>query len=260
MIYKSVSVGNVIARVIRNTRVQDSSYLLDMPEWIAEAAGFMKTRFQYSPRFEDVTINFYKGKLPCDLEHITAVEYDGTRLKQRTLSKHHSTGHNLSIPDLNTIAIATPVPIATEAGTIMWGTQYTEDASVAIAKKEHTFHSYDTEMGVINTTFADGQVRIHYAAHPIDADGYLLIPDNEDYKQALYYYIRGMMIGAGFKDNAFNESELMRRFELHAARAIGQIRYPSVESMEAKVDALVRFIPASNYYENFFKADPEAPL
>lgn len=255
MIYQSVSIKSVIARIIRNTRMQDPSYLFDMYEWIPEAMGYMRTKFELTHKYADVTINFHKGRLPCDLHHITAVEYNGHRLAMGSTSKHLSTGH-ISESEQN-LPTSTLAPTTTITGGTTWNTAFSSTGNTLPA---HPSDMYTIDLGYISTTMADATVRVHYKAVPCDEDGMPLIPDNEDYKQALYYYVRGMMGGVGYKDPIFSYNDLMQRFELHAARAIEQITYPSVDSMENKVNLLSRLIPQGNYFDNFFRADgPEQP-
>jgi hypothetical protein len=114
---------------------------------------------------------------------------------------------------------------------------------------------YTLDMGYITTSFCDGTVVVHYKAIPTDSDGLPLIPDNENYKQALYWYVRAMMIGSGFKDPVFDEKEMMQRFEAYAARAINEVSYPSPDQKEQQLKLHVRFIPPANYWENFFRVD-----
>lgn len=218
MIYQSVSIQPVIARVIRNTKIQDTTYIMDMDEWIPEAMGLMHTRTTLSSKGPvPVEIVFHKGKLPCDLYHLVAVRYCGKRLVE---------GNSIN-------------KMVKDTGTIPY---------------------YNIEMGFITTSFQDGSADIFYAAQPVDIDGLPLIPDNEDYKEALAYYCRAKMVGCGYKDPVFSEQVLMERFEKHAARAIGAIRYPSVDSMEQKVTTMVNFIPPQNYFDNFFRVDADEPV
>jgi hypothetical protein len=119
----------------------------------------------------------------------------------------------------------------------------------------HPSEYYQIEMDYINTSIRDGEVRIHYLSQPLDKDGFPLIPDNENYKEALYYYVRAKMIGCGYKDTVYSERELMERYEMYAARAMGQIKYPSTDIVQSRIDAMVRFIPPQNYWENYFRTD-----
>lgn len=254
MIYQSVSIESVIARVIRNTRIQDSSYLHDMKEWIPEAMGLMQTKTVLSSRFEDVQIDFHKGKLPCSLHHIQAVEYNGRRLREGASVKNIATSQK--IPDSDPIVTSTLAPTVTDDH-VFWGPQFSSDSAEGCNALPLCSEYYQVEMGYITTSFADGTVRIYFAAQPVDENDLPLIPDNENYKQALYYYCRAMMIGAGYHDTVYNLTSLMTLFEVHAARAISQIRYPSVDSMPDKVTSMVRFLPQENYFDNYFRPDAE---
>lgn len=227
MLYKSCSIQSVIARVIRNTRVQDSSFLYDMHEWIAEAMGLLKTSMSLDKAYADIKICFHKGKLPTGLMSIQAVEYKGKRLRMGLSQKHYSK-EDVTFSDAF-------------------------HKSEEVHKLEEGEHCYNIEMDYITTTIKEGCVRVHYLALPSDDDGYPLIPDNENYKEALYYYIRAKMIGAGFEDKVYREDVLLMRFETYGRRAINEITYPSVDKMESILQRDLYFVPPPNYYDNFFK-------
>ena len=252
MVYNSTSINEVIARVIRNTRVQDSSYIEDMMEWIPEAMGQMKTRYEYVALYKDITINFHKGKLPCGEIYVEAVQYNNTRLPLSSTVKHYATGHNLTAkeptPTVFSAVIETdPTPNENH----FWSS--TLEAVANCPVNEHNW--FAIEMGWITTSFADGVIRLYYKSQPLDENGLPLIPDNENYKQAIYWYVRAMMVGAGYKESVFTMDYLMAKFELHARRAINEITYPTPEEKEQQLKVQVRLIPPSNYYENFYRVD-----
>lgn len=260
MIYQSVSIKEQIARIIRNTRVQDTSYIIDMKEWIGEAMGIMKTKFVLSPKWEDVIIRFHKGKLPIDLDYIEAVEHYGRRIPQgNSIRNLDAPGEKVDarLGTTNGFEFVpqfydTPAQSNPQENSII----FTQDLKSTMNLPFHNNAWYTIDIiGYINCSIRETKLRIHYKAIPCDEDGMPLIPDNEDYKQALYYYCRAMMIGAGYKDNAFSFDKIMGPggyFEVHAARAIGQITYPSVESMEFKLNGHVRLVKDENYFHNFF--------
>src|SRR6202012_2201528 len=76
----SSPIQEVIAMILRRTRVQDTSYLINLNEWIPEAMSLLKTKFVMVNKYADVVINFHKGTLPNDIDHIEAVEHNGRRL------------------------------------------------------------------------------------------------------------------------------------------------------------------------------------
>jgi len=270
MLYNSVSINEVIARIVRNTRLQDSSYITDFQEWIPEAMEYMKTSYDLKPTFKDVQIIFHKGKLPCDLVWLEAVEYEGQRIGTSGTVKNYKTGHNIpgnstDLDNLTTFSsLILPVPDNTyfDENNLFWSStvQPTTVAGHLDAngcRQPSTF--YDIELGYITTSFADGYVRLHYKARPVDGDGLPLIPDNNNYKEAIYYYVRAKMIGTGYPDKVYNEQDLMQRFETYARRAINEITYPTPDEREQEMKTFVRFIPPANYWENFFRVDNSEP-
>lgn len=270
MIYKSCSIDQVIARIIRNTRIQDSSYIADFNEWIPEAMGYMQVNRDLSPKFEDVNIVFHKGKLPCDLEYIEAVEYNGIRLGTSNTVKNYATGHDLrstsssnllDTPLFKSIIEATPNQTYYDENNLMYKSDIqpvTNNLNQQTCNPQPTNY-YGVELDYLLTSFSDGKVRLHYMARPSDENGLPLIPDNENYKEAIYNYVRAKMIGTGYKDTVYNERELMERFEIYARRAINEITYMSPDQVEQQLKTQVRFIPPANYWENFFRTDKAEP-
>lgn len=252
MIYKSTSIRDVIGRVIRNTRLQDTSFIADMHVWIPEAMGLMKTKTVLASRYRDVPIVFNIGELPADLDHITAVAYGTQRLSQVS-NPRGTTGFpriagNLTYRQQVSMTISQEGPVAYQSIVTA------NDDCLTLPMCQG--HWYDIEMGYIRTSVPDCSLRVFYKGIPLDEDGLPLIPDQEDYKQAIYWYVRAMMIGAGFEDRIFSYQYCNDKFELHAARAISSIRYPTVDSMEMKAANLNRLVKIpGDYFNSFFGTD-----
>jgi hypothetical protein len=246
MIHKSTSINEVIARVIRNTRIQDNSYILDMMEWIPEAMGYMRTKMELSPKCKPIDIHFHKGRLPCGLVHLEAVVYENTRMRYNTGIAHNMP--NKEVTDLFISVIGTE---ESPNGNAFW------KSTINPFTLEESKEKYSVEMDYINTSICDGTVYIYYLSLPLDSNDLPLIPDNENYKEAIYYYCRAKMIGSGYKDSVFSERELIERFENYAARAMAQITYPSIDIMQERINSMVRLIPSQDYWDNMFNVSPE---
>src|ERR1700743_1025185 len=88
-------IQEVMARVIRWTRVNDTSYIADMDEWLAEGMGLMQTKFTLVPLIQDIVINFHKGQLPRGIEFVEAIALNGRRLKKMNgITAPHHERHN----------------------------------------------------------------------------------------------------------------------------------------------------------------------
>jgi hypothetical protein len=254
MIYQSVSMKSVIGRVIRNTRLQDTSYIADMHDWLYEAMGMLETRQSTSGKAEDITISFHKGKLPCGLRWLDAVEYNGCRLHLGNSVRPVSREVVLSQPTDGLSVFATQIDkIVPVENHLLWSSTLAQ----VNRKPLSTSNFYEVEMGYISTSMCDAVVTVYFRAVPTDKDGLPLIPDNENYKQALYFYARAQLIGSGYPDKVFSYEQCEQRFEHYGARALGEISYPSPDEMENIKNTLVRFIPPPNYWENFFRAGEE---
>lgn len=272
MIYQTVSIQEVIARVVRNTGVQDSRYILAMDEWIPEALGQMAIRQATSKWWEDIYITFHKGKMPCDLHSIEAIEYNG----QNLLPSNSLKMVGAAMPAFNKYSrvvsssqfTSMPQTYQVDHGDGTTGRLYDSSAqpqsfctqASADCQKLIRCHGewYQVEVpGYITTSFKCGWIRVHYKRIPCDEDGLPLIPDNENLKHAIYWYCRGMMQGAGWEDPVYRSIEQLLgpqgKFEFHAGRAISEITYPTLGEMELAVRNLNKMIKDENYYDRFFE-------
>lgn len=274
MIYTTTSIEETIGRVIRNTRVQDSSYITDMWEWIPEAMAKMQTRQAKRNYWKDVEIHFYKGRLPCGLDSIKAVEYNGCRLRYSNSARTADAALHCP-PNSSEVASTTGFISVPTVWTTPSDTQIYQSALAPLPLCTQDLQSclglplcdltYFTELDYIGLDrLSEACIRVHYLSIPLDENGLPLIPDNENYKTAIYYYCRGMMIGAGYEDKVFTYDKLMAPvvglFEVHAARAIAQIRYPSPDQMESRINTGTRFVPPADYFSRFFSTTPEQPI
>lgn len=98
---------DVITRIIRNTRLKDTSYISDAHEWVYEAMEMMQTQQTLEGHWQDVSITFHKGKLPCGLVWVDAVEYQGKRLPEgggmRPAEKDRRISHEGSSAYISTV-------------------------------------------------------------------------------------------------------------------------------------------------------------
>ena len=267
MIYKSVSIKEIIGKVIRDTRIQDPSYIIDMHEWIPEAMAELRTQYELTNYLEEVKVEFHKGKMPCNLQTLLAVEHNGARMRYTSRVKNTRTNINHYYEQqVNGSQIFNSVIYAQKTNSYP-GDQYPSDPntiantqywwSTAVPSKLNNYDdsTYTIEMNYINTSFRDGIIILYYLGIPTDDSGFPLVPDEINYKQALYYYTRMKMGEAGYKDPIYRIGDIMQIYEKHAARAIAAIKYPSADRMESMINTLTRLIPPLHWYENYFDSN-----
>lgn len=250
MQYTYCSLTSVIGNIIRNTGLQDAGVIPDIHEWAFEAMKLLETQFSLQGAWKDVNIVFHKGELPCTLEYITAVEYNGMRLKEnrsgRTADRSSFMGSASQNVFQGIVEKIEPVP-----DHLLYTTRVEAVSKYPICPNAY----YYTEMGKINTSFTEGTVTVFFMEIETDEAGMPKIPDNQNYKNAVYWYVRAMMIGSGWVDKQFNFQTAMQMYEMYAGRAMAEITYPSPEQMEHRVDTFTRLLPNAGFYDSYFMTD-----
>jgi len=257
MIYKTTSVKEVIARIIRNTgKSLSSEYIEDMLEWIPEGIRKLQTKYTLLNTYTQIRMTGHVACIPCDLINIIAVEYQGRRLREGG--------------DIRNLTAPLPFSSYRENKDSIYGldtsehtnyeesyannsyiTQHRGDDLKRINTLEYSNEYYKIQLDCIQTSFEEGVITLHYRKLPVDNEGYPLIPDNENYKTALYWYVLSMMLGAGYEHKVFKYDFAYGEFERFSRRAINEIAYPSVDTMERIYRAGTRLVPPEHFYNDF---------
>lgn len=246
---------SVIGDVVRNTRLQDASYISDAHDWVYEAMQLMEVEQSLVGDWKELTIDFHKASLPCELAYVDAVEYCGRRLREGGSARPAEKDRPIRKEESE--FLSTVDKTVQEDGTTTYQSRIEAIRSCSFDPVEY----YYTEMGAINTSFRRGKVTVYYHRPETDREGLAMIPDNQNFRLACYWYCRAMMIGAGFEDKQFTFDHCWKMFDdVYMPRAIAEMTYPSPEQMEHRVNTFVRLLPSEGYYDSFFQTDrPEAP-
>lgn len=220
--------------------------IADLHVWIAEAMQQLGTTAELQPAEENINIRFHKAHLPCGLNTLDTLVCDGKRVRQ---------GRNTTVcqPNSRDAFFVTGIKQEnTPSGNYMYHSYATAIADL----NWDSDHWWEMEgVNAIVTSLPDGLARIYFQKFPTDKDGFPLVPDIGSYKMAIYYFVRGTMIGAGYKDNVFSYDQLMGPggyWETEAGRAKEEITYPSVNEMDQKVYNWLNAIPpVTDHYIKF---------
>lgn len=258
MIYKTVSVREVIARIIRNTGKNLPSELIeDMLEWIPEGIRKLQTKYTLETKFCEMEIRGHAAPLPPDLINLVAVEYEGLRLREGGDVRNLAAENPLNLyrenePDVYQTDTTQHRDYDPETYPDNdYVTQYRGEDLVRVRPDDYIYEYYKIQLNCIQTSFDCGTITVHYRALPTCNDGYPLIPDNENYKTALYWYVLSMMLGAGYTHKVFNYVFANAEWEKYARRAINEITYPTIDTMEKWYRAGTRLVPPEHFYEDF---------
>lgn len=259
MIVQWTSIKPLIARVVRNTPNVDADTLTDLPEWLAEGIGKLKTHYQLELECETVDVKFHLCMLPCKAEAIAAVTYCGQRLMiSDEVAPALGSGRHLTAPPLFESIVRMPGGIQSLDETDINNYPfYLSTIGTLENMGVSSSQFYRPRYNKIETSIETGQLTIYYWTVPHDKEGLPVVPKNEDYHTALYWYCRMMMIGAGYEDPVFRYGDCEQRWELHAGRAIGQITYPTVDEKKRSIINNVSLIPNQYDWETFGGNGPE---
>ena len=227
MIYKNVSVKQVIAKVFADLDLQEGTHRVsDMVEWCGEAIE----RIGAFPSFEiNVTglndvplliLSNYQAQLPANFHKLIQVEYSSsksgpfypmrygtgsyTNLGELTTSTDTSVEAVVAESDLVTLAmdiynlsyedalnkINTDPDVKATLTAIINTQTYSSPNSIGDGAVDNTYdYTYIVVGNYIKTNIKDGYLLVSYQAIPTDSEGYPLVPDDASYLEALYWYI-----------------------------------------------------------------------
>ena len=261
--YTATSIKVVISKVIRDLGNKLPGHLIEpMLEWIPEGIDQMETPFSlikcstpsYGESGEYVTKN-HVVKLPCGLVGVLAVEdMYGNRVhrsgQQTNIRSTTALGGNADLNPARTTDFETYVDGVLNP--VPW-----DGSNIAAMNSGEVPAAYDIKFNYLQTSEESMFVKIHYEALPIDKEGYPLILDEVNYREALYWWVMGKLIGQGFKHPIIPASlqgmqYCIDHFEKYAGRALGKIKMPDQDRMAKLNYATTRLIPPTQFYDDFF--------
>ncbi len=278
MIFQYTSVDEVMGRVVRDVGNKIPSHYLDsMIEWIHEGIRQLETKYQLitesTGNFEDedgvqdpkaVYTKNHVASLPSAMVELLAVEdqwgkrvrtasditdmTNPTALRSRGSDDARPTNFQVDVHD----HVGTDPAVDGPASSVPF------DGSDLVPNKTPQFQwTYKIQGNMIQTSEECMFIKMHYLALPTDENGFVEIPDVEEYKQALTFYLLRQLIGAGFTHPVWNGppgwNQMNAMWEKYAGRALAVIKYPTQDRMETLRSGFAeRLIPPRHFYDDFF--------
>lgn len=159
MVYKYVSIKFVISKVYRDLQLESDESWINMIEWAAEALEFIGAGNQYTDIIKTIHVNKHRAELPCGFKYLLGISHCG-----QEMYKLQGLYDTRSCEDENT-------------------------HNKRIQLRSHTELGFTINEGFINTNFDKGDITISYRGIYLDEEGFPMIPDMIEFKEALYRYI-----------------------------------------------------------------------
>lgn len=255
MVYRGTTVKPVIANIIRTARLRDMTYADSMLEWIAEGLNRMRIRWRLEKAYQVVTVKNHLAPLPCGLVTLSAVIYNGGRLRKGTssvdsrvlpwkhvendLASYFVTDTTIQAEDINSQNI-----------NLIRGVNIKQADQYVLDPKEF----YQLKLNHIQTSFKEGTIILCYTKQELDKDNYPLIPDIAEARTALMWYVLAQLCIGGYKlpDPKMDHDYCDARAEKFFRKAKNIMRTLSEDEKESAVQLLNNLIPPQTYYEEFF--------
>lgn len=254
MIYKYVSVFEILEKLFRDNGFTDNVNWEDCVVWAGEALDKIGAYPQYIRKVTGdlenpcLDITNYKAKLPCDFHMLEQIAVNGYSAAYAGNTFHH-------IEDSCMCTIDHPLESDPSIFTDNFGNSFTNlEGGNANGLKEP--YRYDINDNYITLNVKEGKVCIAYVAIPIDENGYPRIPDNESYKEAITKYITMKLDyilwrNGKISDKVFQHSE--REWLWYCGAAKGDGLMPNIDKMEKIKRQFVKLLPNINAHRVFFK-------
>ncbi len=216
MIHRYTSSKEILAKVYRDLKLPEDRDS-DILEWIGEALEFIGSGAAFELKGKDLIVTNFRAPMPCDLLILKRV-YDG--------SQSLTYGRKVSQANIGvSVSAATGVLNIKDNGRIVTG-----GSSI-----KGQLDGYFINGGYIILPFESGRIYIEYEGFKLDDNGFPMIPDAVQYRNAVFNYILRQLIMGGYKHpdpqlNYFNVDLMWKRSCLQAQVHGG---FPSVDkSME----------------------------
>ena len=247
MIYKTVSIKQVIAKVLTDNNIQEETHKIsDMISWAAEALE----RIGAFPQFEThvtgkegaplIELANYQAQLPNGTHKIIQVAYADNE-KGPFYPMRYATGSF----DANR-----GTTITNDGGI----TYTTENENPGITSFTSDF-VYTVFNNYIKTNQAEGYLMIAYTSIPLDANGYPLVPDDISFIEALYWYITMKLMYPEWREGRIRDAvyyDARRSWNFYCKQAYGNALMPNQDQLEAIKNTWNRLVPELNDHNNFY--------
>lgn len=273
MIYKFISLKNIVEGLYRDYEYNESLDIDDLAEWAGEALRLINAPQQLKYQIAELNITNYKDFLPCNFHSIEQVYFNGyplhyntgtfptitsdispgsTPLYNKPVSQGIS-GADIIIDDLTALGY----DVSDELSNLLKGT-FTRYSSTTY----NADYYYEIADNQIYTSFEEGDIMLIYRGIPVDTEGYPMIPDNVYYEKAIKAYLQYMLDRRDWRavrisDKVYAESKAEWKKYVRGAKAAALT--PTLDQLENLKKQWVRIIPNtttnSTFYTNLDKEE-----
>lgn len=242
---KTVSIKQILARIIRTARDVEPDYYSNIQEWIAEALAIAYTPTTLEITSSVLDVKNHIADMPCGFHKIICMEYCGYRLLEAGDITAFHQGDTTEIRK----GVQPPNPTVVYDSLTLKPFSIDEILQLPPVDREY----YREGVNVFQFSFKEGTPKVHYYSLPIDSEGFPLIPDNANLHNHIFYYTLMSMIGAGIPMNSKELTYMNCRQlteDIYLPRAINELKRWDSEIAHKNYP---RMVFPQYFHKDFFK-------
>ena len=288
---KTISSKYVIQRVFANHSINNGNWENDAMDWIGQAMRFIGKSIGFDRKIcTNIKVENHRCCYPIGMEGLIAVIHNGFSLPlgtdlsgigikytKRSVGLIQSNDDILKLNGyqdrMNTLqGMYAQTPTQKIADDIQQVATFILALEISMSefsiyregrKGQSLGESYNTKLDVIQTSFEEGWIDLLYTAFKVDEEGYLLVPDNEYYIQALEWYILLILVQKGYKHAIFDWNTLNKMFfggvidgRIEGGwkgKAANNLKMPSIDNLERMTRMMERYKLDRSLYSQQFR-------
>jgi len=219
MTYTTTSPKAVIAKIYRDYKPNNSSWINDAYEWMGEALDCIRPFNGYVEQCKRIQVVDYRGKLPCDIQFLIGVSHNGEQIKR--------TGF---IPNK-----VKPT-----------------DSTKLNKLPNNLYDTYSLNPNYIITSFKEGYIDVYYNGLATDEEGFPLIPDIYEIKEALSWFILMKMCLRGFKHPVVTFQLAEQQWKTYYPQAQNACKMPDIDGYDLFKRTYLGLVDNIEKSNNFF--------
>lgn len=218
--HRLISTKAVIAKLYRDLRLTDSTYVTDMVEWFGEALGYIRAFPSLTRKVVELEVTDHQAELPLDFVRAQQI----VKIPEEIVLRYNSSTFPASL--------------------------HTFDSPNRTSRSET---GYIINFGYIETDFEEGKIMLSYLAPPLDEDNFPMIPDESVLLEALKWFVVLRMIEGGWKHPAgLDYPAAEQRWFHYCSQARQKIKMPDIGEMQRFMESWVRLVPDYSRFDHLF--------
>jgi hypothetical protein len=250
---KTLSSQHIISKIARTFKPSDSHWINDALEdigWAIQAIGYHAGFVDKETEPPYITVLHHRGKIPCDVERILAVEsLVAVSGSSKVLNPDGTTPFPQPDPTDSCTYKGVKMTLSSD---ISLGTISETTPKTSRMNTELLTNTYSLNDNYVITGFEKGLIKLIYKGFPLDKEGMPMIIDDFDYKSCLEFYCVSQMLLRGWKHPVMDYDRAFASFNFYLPKAENAVKMLSLDRAQRFEASWNRYVRSVDFSGNYF--------